>query len=72
MESWLAIPGSRPHWAKQYQDLPNIARTLRAVYGENLETFLRIRKEAEVDPDNIFVNPFLEDLLFSVPVNACP
>jgi FAD/FMN-containing dehydrogenase len=65
MERWLTIPGSRPHWAKQYQDLPGIAGKLRAVYGENLATFLRIRSEQEVDPDNIFVNSFLEDLLFS-------
>lgn len=65
MGRWLAIPGSRPHWAKQYQGLPGIARTLRAVYGENLETFLRVRAEAGVDPDNIFVNPFLEELLFA-------
>ena len=72
MEKWLAIPGSRPHWAKQYQNLPGIASTLRAVYGENLETFLRIRKEAGVDPDNLFVNSFLEDLLFSDPVDAAP
>lgn len=64
MAQWLALPGSRPHWAKQYQDLPQIAHTLRRVYGENLETFLRIRTEAGVDPDNIFVNAFLEQLLF--------
>lgn len=64
MERWLAIPGSRPHWAKQYQDLPGIAGKLRTVYGENLETFLRIREEERVDPDNVFVNPFLEELLF--------
>jgi hypothetical protein len=72
MERWLAIPGSRPHWAKQYQDLPGIAGKLRAVYGENLGTFLRIRNEAGVDPDNLFVNPFLEDLLFSDSVSASP
>lgn len=65
MDRWLAIPGSRPHWAKQYQDLPRIASKLRTVYGANLETFLRIRTEERVDPDNIFVNSFLEDLLFS-------
>jgi hypothetical protein len=72
MERWLSIPGSRPHWAKQYQNLPGIAGKLRVVYGENLEMFLRIRKEAAVDPDNIFVNPFLEGLLFndSVSTNA--
>lgn len=65
MERWLAIPGARPHWAKQFQDLPQIANTLRAVYGENLEAFLRIRQAEGVDPDNIFVNPFLEALFFS-------
>jgi hypothetical protein len=64
MERWLAIPGARPHWAKQYQNLPGIAGKLRTVYGENLETFLRIRNEEGIDPDNIFVNAFLEDLLF--------
>jgi FAD/FMN-containing dehydrogenase len=69
MERWLAIPGSRPHWAKQYQDLPGIASKLRAVYGENLQTFLRIRGEEQVDPDNIFVNAFLADLLFDESVS---
>ena len=69
MERWLTIPGSRPHWAKQYQNLPGIAATLRAVYGENLETFLRIRDEAGIDPDNVFVNAFLEELLFSSSAN---
>ena len=70
MERWLAIPGSRPHWAKQYQNLPGIASKLQTVYGENLETFLRIREEENVDPDNIFLNPFLQDLLISDPVSA--
>jgi FAD/FMN-containing dehydrogenase len=65
MERWLAIPGARPHWAKQYQGLPGIADTLREIYGENLATFLRIRNEENIDPDNIFVNAFLDDLLFS-------
>jgi hypothetical protein len=69
MERWLAIPGSRPHWAKQYQGLPQIAQRLRTVYGENLETFLRIRSEEGVDPDNLFVNPFLEELLFGEPAS---
>ena len=70
MERWLSIPGSRPHWAKQYQDLPGIAGKLRAVYGDNLEMFLRLRKEAAVDPEDIFVNPFLEDLLFNESVGS--
>ena len=70
MERWLEIPGSRPHWAKQYQNLPGIAEKLRSVYGENLETFLQVRNEAGVDPDNIFVNSSLEELLFRTPLRA--
>lgn len=63
MARWLALPGSRPHWAKQYQDLPDIAGRLRAVYGDNLSTFLRLRQQHHFDPDNLFVNPFLAGLL---------
>lgn len=65
MARWLELPGSRPHWAKQYQDLPGIAERLRAVYGENLRTFLRVREQSGVDPEKLFVNPFLEGLFFS-------
>lgn len=72
MARWLAIPGSRPHWAKLYQNLPGIGDRLRAVYGENLATFLRLRAAENVDPDNIFVNAFLEDLLFGDAVSAKP
>jgi len=43
---------------------------LRAVYGENPETFLRIRKEEHVDPEDISVNSFLQDLLFSDAVST--
>jgi hypothetical protein len=70
MERWLSIPGSRPHWAKQYQNLPGIASRLRAVYGENLQTFLRIREESQVDPDHLFVNPVLEELFFGAATEA--
>lgn len=69
MDRWLSLPNSRPHWAKQYQDLPDISKRLKAVYGKNLEAFLRIRKESEVDPDNLFVNPFLEGLFFKEETN---
>ena len=54
MARWLTIPGARPHWAKQYQDLPGIAATLRAVYGSHLDTFLQIRCDEGFDPDNVF------------------
>ncbi|MBL7813929.1 MAG: FAD-binding protein [Saprospiraceae bacterium] len=65
MEKWLSIPGSRPHWAKQFQNIPNIAETLHRVYGKNLTQFLDIREQSNIDPQRLFVNPFLENLLFS-------
>ena len=60
MEEWMRIPGARPHWAKQFQNLPGIADRLRAVYGENLAAFRRIHSAASVDPARMFMNPFLE------------
>jgi hypothetical protein len=65
MNKWLAIPGSRPHWAKRFQNIPHIAETIQTVYGENLERFLAVREQSGIDPKRLFVNPFLEDLLFS-------
>lgn len=63
MERWMELPAARPHWAKQYQSLPRIAEQLRAAYGPSLDAFLCIREEQRVDPDNLFVNPFLERVL---------
>lgn len=65
MSKWLAIPGSRPHWAKRFQNIPHIAETIQTVYGENLERFLAVREQSGIDPKRLFVNPFLEDLFFS-------
>lgn len=65
MEKWLAIPGSRPHWAKRFQNMPNISETLHKVYGEHLAQFLEQREQSQIDPKRLFVNPFLEGLLFS-------
>jgi FAD/FMN-containing dehydrogenase len=65
MERWMAIPGARPHWAKQFQNLPDIVPRLRALYGENLARFLQLREREGIDPDAVFVNDFLHDLFFA-------
>lgn len=65
MLRWLEIPGARPHWAKEYQDIPGIASILHRVYGENLQRFLQIREQEGFDPDNMFMNSFLSDLFFA-------
>lgn len=65
MRQWLQIPGARPHWAKEYQDIPEIAEVLRSVYGKHLEQFRDIRTQEGFDPSGMFVNSFLQTTLFS-------
>lgn len=64
MQKWLSIPGSRPHWAKQFQNIPNIAQIIREVYGSNLIQFLDLREKSGIDPHKLFVNAFFEELFF--------
>jgi hypothetical protein len=65
MNLWLQIPGARPHWAKEYQDIPKIGEVLRGVYGKHLQRFRRIREREGFDPSGMFVNSFLQTALFS-------
>jgi hypothetical protein len=65
MEAWLRIPGARPHWAKQFQNVPGITARIAAVYGEHLDAFRRVHAEWAVDPDGVFLSPFMRGLLFA-------
>jgi L-gulonolactone oxidase len=53
---WQAL-GGRPHWAKLIYHLTD----LREIYGENMSRFLAVR--AELDPEGVFLNDFLDDIL---------
>jgi hypothetical protein len=61
---WMRLPGARPHWAKDFAFIPDITPFIRAAYGENLASFLRIRDDLEVDPNRMFVNDLMHDLFF--------
>jgi FAD/FMN-containing dehydrogenase len=62
---WMKLPGARPHWPKEFQQIPGIIPYLRGVLGDNLGRFLAIREELGVDPDRMFVNPYLNRVLFA-------
>jgi hypothetical protein len=62
---WMKLPGARPHWPKEFQQIPGIIPFLRGALGSNLTRFLAIRDELGVDPEMMFVNPYLERVLFA-------
>jgi hypothetical protein len=62
---WMKLPGARPHWPKEFQQIPGIIPYLRRVLGANRHRFLAIREELGVDPHGMFVNPYLNKVLFA-------
>ncbi|HEX7154271.1 MAG TPA: D-arabinono-1,4-lactone oxidase [Thermoanaerobaculia bacterium] len=65
MAAWLRIGKARPHWAKAARQFP--VSLMRDVYGEDLRRFLEIRDRLGVDPGNMFVNDYLEGVLYGRP-----
>lgn len=63
-QEWMRLPGARIHWGKEFEQIRGIVPFVRRSYGERLTRFLQIRDELGVDPERMFVNPFLERLLF--------
>ena len=67
----MQLPNARTHWGKQFSKIPGIAEHLRRVLDEDLQNFLKIRDNLGVDPDKLFVNPFLEHLFFKTVNISC-
>lgn len=63
-DHWLNLPNARVHWGKQFAKIPNINERLHKNLSEDLNQFRSIRKKYNLDPQDIFVTPFLSDLLF--------
>jgi hypothetical protein len=61
-QDWLSLPGARPHWAKEFQHIPDIIPFLKTAYGENIARFNQIKAELGVDPDDMFMNPTLQEI----------
>jgi hypothetical protein len=65
---WIKLDGV-PHWQKQWELLNqpnfNVFEYLRGKYGKNLDTFLSIYKQLDLDPDGIFMNETMKKLLLT-------
>jgi D-arabinono-1,4-lactone oxidase/FAD binding domain-containing protein len=59
---WLTLPQARPHWAKEFQHIPDVIQHIKTSYGENIARFNQIKDQLQVDPTHMFVNPTLEEI----------
>jgi hypothetical protein len=51
-----------PHWAKEWQHIPNVIQHIKSYLGENIPRFNQIKDQLQVDPTNMFVNSTLEEI----------
>jgi hypothetical protein len=61
-QDWLTLPQARPHWAKEFQHIPDIVPYIKSAYGENIARFNQIKDQLQVDPDGMFMNPTLREI----------
>jgi len=61
-QDWLTLPQARPHWAKEFQHIPDIIPYLKNSYGENIARFNQIKDQLQVDPEDMFMNPTLQEI----------
>lgn len=62
-EAWLKLPGAAPHWPKEFEQIPGVFGQIARRYGENVQRFAQIRRELDIDPDDLFVNGLTQRLL---------
>ena len=61
-QDWLTLPEAMPHWAKEWQHIPNVIQHIKSYLGENIPRFNQIKDQLQVDPDNMFMNRTLEEI----------
>jgi L-gulono-1,4-lactone dehydrogenase len=61
-QDWLTLPQARPHWAKEFQHIPEIIPHIKNSYGENIARFNQIKDQLHVDPDHMFMNSTLREI----------
>jgi hypothetical protein len=61
-KDWLTLPEAMPHWAKEWQHIPNVIQHIKSYLGENIPRFNQIKDRLQVDPTNMFVNSTLEEI----------
>lgn len=61
--AWLKLPGAAPHWPKEFEQIPGVFDRIAARYGPNLRRFAALRRDLEIDPDDLFVNNLTRRIL---------
>ena len=64
-KQWMK-QGGVPHWNKQWTFLNNdldIVKYLQEKYGTHLDTFKLVRKQLKVDPNNLFLNSTMAQVI---------
>jgi len=61
-QEWLTLPEAMPHWAKEWQHIPNVIQHIKSYLGESIPRFNQIKDQLQVDPNNIFMNPTLQEI----------
>jgi len=61
-QDWLTLPEAMPHWAKEFQHIPNVIGHIKSYLGENIPRFNQIKDQLQVDPTHMFVNQILEEI----------
>ncbi|MDM0110829.1 FAD-binding protein [Variovorax sp. J22R133] len=57
---WMAeLPRARTHWAKAFQYMPDAPTAMRKAFASQIDEFLAVRQQMNVDPDDLFVNEAL-------------
>jgi hypothetical protein len=64
---WLTLPDARPHWAKEFQHIPNVIQYIKSNLGENIQRFNQIKDRLQVDPTHMFMNRTLEEIFTNEP-----
>ena len=59
---WLTLPQALPHWAKEFQHIPNVIPHIKSNLSDNIHRFNQIKDQLQVDPTHMFVNPALEEI----------
>mgnify|MGYP000087701544 FL=1 len=61
-QEWLKLKGAKPHWAKEFQHIPGVIDHIKEGYGNNIARFNAIKKDLGMDPEGMFMNPFLQEV----------
>ena len=67
---WIKL-GGVPHWQKQWDFLQNVKSPvdiftyLRGKYAKNMDTFMQVYRDLNVDPNGIFMNETMKKLLLN-------